>query len=246
MAKKIKSNSENSYRKLIGEILLEADLISQPQLEMALADQNNFFLLKLGEILALRGWVKRETVDFLVEKVLNEREDNCCDSEQKIGEFLQQAGLLTHEQISVILQEQKKLGTKFGYLAMLKGFLTEKTLTFFLEKVLEKNKIEIPSETIIEPEEEPEEEPETLIYSPEDLATDQSARVDELDSYATQLLADSEEPETLIFPDGIEDAMLEEEEEIIITPRETITINSQETKVVYYNNIAYGPMYINS
>ena len=52
--------------KPIGEILTEADLITKPQLEVALRDQIYNEDMLLGEILALRGWIKQDTADFFV------------------------------------------------------------------------------------------------------------------------------------------------------------------------------------
>ncbi|HEY9768904.1 MAG TPA: hypothetical protein V6C71_10480 [Coleofasciculaceae cyanobacterium] len=54
--------------KPIGEILQEADLITSPQLEVALRDQNYYQDMRLGEILALRGWIKQDTADFFVQE----------------------------------------------------------------------------------------------------------------------------------------------------------------------------------
>jgi hypothetical protein len=51
--------------KPIGTILQEADLITPPQLEVALRDQAYYEDMRLGEILALRGWIRQDTADFL-------------------------------------------------------------------------------------------------------------------------------------------------------------------------------------
>ncbi len=240
MANKINSDNENLHPKLIGEILLEADLISPAQLKVALADQHSLFMLKLGEILAVRGWLKQETVDFLVEKVINHQQDSSQNSDKRIGQYFQQAGLLTNEQVDLVLQEQKKLGTKFGYIAVLKGFLKQKTLTFFLEKVLEKSEIETFRQISTYREEHTDQE--TLIDSTQDIATN-SASIDELDSHATKLPGDCEGKETLILKSDAEEEMTEE---IVITTRETIKISSQETKFVYNGEIAYSTIWIDT
>lgn len=240
MNNKVNYDSKNLPPKLIGKILLEADLISPAQLELALADQHNFFLLKLGEILALRGWLKKETVDFLVEKILNAQPNNSHNSRQPIGQYFQQSGLLTDEQVELILQEQKKLNIKFGYLAVLKGFLKGKTLNFFLDKVLEKSEINTFTQTTTYREEK--EISETLIYSAQDIPTN-SASLEKQDSYDITLSSNSGQEEILIFESDAEEVMIEE---IVITPTKTIKINSQENKIVYNGDIAYSPIWIDA
>ena len=54
--------------KPIGEILQEAGLITSPQLQVALRDQTYYQDMRLGEILALRGWVGQETADFFAQE----------------------------------------------------------------------------------------------------------------------------------------------------------------------------------
>lgn len=58
----------------MGHYLVEAGLLSIAQVEMILRDQE-YTELRFGEIAALRGWVKQETVEFLMKRViLPERE----------------------------------------------------------------------------------------------------------------------------------------------------------------------------
>ena len=45
---------------LLGESLREAGLISQAQLNTALRDKMEYRVQRIGEILALRGWLKQE------------------------------------------------------------------------------------------------------------------------------------------------------------------------------------------
>lgn len=118
-----------SYRKPLGVILQESELILPTQVEIALQDQKIYSDLKLGEILALRGWLKQETADFFAqewEKLLAAKE------KQQIGYYLRRAALLDEKKIQEILAEQKKLGVRFGSVAVLRGWLKDKTLEFFL------------------------------------------------------------------------------------------------------------------
>ena len=122
----------------LGEILQAADLITTEQIEVALQNQQ-YYQLRLGEILALHGWLEQETVDFFAEtwpKLLLEGQA------QPLGYYLKQAKLLSPEQIQIILKEQRHLGIRFGSVAVLKGWLKEKTLNFFLENLSPQTKSE--------------------------------------------------------------------------------------------------------
>ena len=118
--------------KPIGEILQEAGLITSPQLEVALRDQIYYQDMRLGEIMALRGWIKQDTADFFVDewyRLINKR------IEHPIGFYLQQAGLLTEQDIKVILLEQNKHSLRFGDLAVKQGLIKPDTVNFFLQNL---------------------------------------------------------------------------------------------------------------
>jgi tetratricopeptide (TPR) repeat protein len=115
--------------KLLGEVLQEAGLISAAQIEIALQDQAQSKNLKIGEILAFRGWIKQETADFFAEQwpmLLRQK------SKQSLGYYLKEAGLLDELQIKTILYEQKWRKLRFGELVVLKGWLNPTTIDFFL------------------------------------------------------------------------------------------------------------------
>ncbi len=118
--------------KPIGEILQEAGLITTPQLEVALRDQTYYEDMRLGEILALRGWIKQDTADFFVQewfKLVNRR------IEHPIGFYFQKAGLLSEEEIKVILIEQNKLSLRFGDTAIQQGLIKPNTVNFFIQNL---------------------------------------------------------------------------------------------------------------
>lgn len=120
-------------KKLLGLTLQEADLISVSQLTTALKDQVLDKKLRLGEILALRGWLKQETADFFAEQwplILEESHI------KPLGYYLKEAALLDEPQIQEILEEQKTLCLKFGSVAILRGWLKRKTVQYFLENLL--------------------------------------------------------------------------------------------------------------
>jgi hypothetical protein len=116
----------------LGNVLQEADLVSAAQITVALQDQNFYQDLRIGEILALRGWLKQQTADFFVLEWPSLLEYK---QHQPLGYYLKAAGLLDEEQIHLLLSEQESIGLKFGALAVLKGWLKPTTLEFFLKNL---------------------------------------------------------------------------------------------------------------
>lgn len=117
---------------LLGEILREADLITEAQIQVALQDQQ-YSPLPLGEILVVRGWLEQETADFFAEswpRMVQTR------NRRPLGYYLQQAYLLREDQVNLILEEQRKLGIRFGSVAVLKGWIKQKTLDYFLDNLI--------------------------------------------------------------------------------------------------------------
>ncbi len=118
--------------KPLGSILWEAGLVTPAQIEVALQDQQ-YYRLPLGEILALHGWIQQETADFFAEDwptiVI-------ASYIQPLGHYLRSAALLNEEQIQQILLEQKQLGVRFGALAVLKGWVKQQTVDYFLENLV--------------------------------------------------------------------------------------------------------------
>jgi hypothetical protein len=55
--------------KPLGVYLVEAGLLSDAQVGVALADQS-VTSLRFGEIVATRGWVKEKTVEYIMQKVV--------------------------------------------------------------------------------------------------------------------------------------------------------------------------------
>ena len=127
----------NLMNQPLGKILYEARLVHQSQIDVALMEQEKYSNLKLGEILAFHGWLKQETADFFADKIKDLAQE---DSHLMLGNYLYQAGLLSQEDIVEILQEQKKLGVKFGALAVMRGFMKQETLDFFLKYFAPKDK----------------------------------------------------------------------------------------------------------
>lgn len=117
----------------IGETLCKAELISSAQLEVILKDQERSSQLRIGDILALRGWLNATTVDFFVERLPRLAS---APSRSPIGQYLKQAGLLNEAQVESILAEQKTLANaRFGELAVRKGWIKQGTVDVLLEHV---------------------------------------------------------------------------------------------------------------
>ncbi|MDX2098535.1 MAG: hypothetical protein SFW36_12225 [Leptolyngbyaceae cyanobacterium bins.59] len=65
----VSDHAKHSAPKLLGVYLIEAGLISPAQLQVALNDQKTSSM-RVGEILVARGWVKEQTVEYLMQKVV--------------------------------------------------------------------------------------------------------------------------------------------------------------------------------
>ncbi len=116
-------------QKKIGTLLLEADLVSSSQIELALQAKQQYSNLRLGEIIAMQGWLKSETADFFVEEWSNLLKQRY---REPLGYYLQQAALLEQEDVEGILEEQIQTGVRFGTVAVLQGLIKSTTLDFFL------------------------------------------------------------------------------------------------------------------
>ncbi|HSM80405.1 MAG TPA: hypothetical protein VLS96_01910 [Nodosilinea sp.] len=113
-------------------MLQRAGLLSPAQLDVVLQDQQWQPDLRIGDILELRGWVKRDAIEFFAEQwpqLANGAR------EHPIGYYFQQAGLLSAQQVEALLQEQAQAGLRIGALAVLRGWLSQETLDWFLRSL---------------------------------------------------------------------------------------------------------------
>lgn len=120
----------------LGELLAEAGLISQGQLQTALYDQQSYDDMLLGEILVTRGWINQQTVDFFVNALQRARLKKF---KNRLGDCFVQAALINQEQVDNILKEQELNHVRFGSIAVLKGYISQKTLDFFLKYIFPQN-----------------------------------------------------------------------------------------------------------
>ena len=103
-------------KKPLGQILIEAGLISINQIEMALREQQ-LNGLRIGEILVKRGSIESKTVDFFA----NRWHNLLIEKEKKtLSHYLQKAGLLDSKKINTIrkLQELKHTKVRFHHLVI--------------------------------------------------------------------------------------------------------------------------------
>ena len=69
--------------KYIGSYLVEAGLITSAQVAVALNDQKIMDNMRFGEVLVARGWVKQQTLDYLIKKVVEPEQRAAKPSQQK-------------------------------------------------------------------------------------------------------------------------------------------------------------------
>lgn len=124
--------SEQNNKLPIGLLLKNAGLISEKQLQNALAIQKKYTQMKLGEILVLRGGIEAKTINFFVD-----RWQKLLDSGKRfpLGYYLKKAFLLDDRQIEIILREQQNSQQQFGAIAVQKGWISPRTVEFFLSSL---------------------------------------------------------------------------------------------------------------
>lgn len=59
------------------------------------------------------------------------------NSAKKLGSYLVEAGLLTADQINVVLNDQQATGMRFGEIVVARGWLKEQTVEWIVSKVVE-------------------------------------------------------------------------------------------------------------
>lgn len=116
----------------IGELLHQAGLLTTEQVQEVLKDKAKYPRFQFGQLLAQRGWLKSETVDFLIEHL---PQLSTVGAKQPIGIYLLAAGLLTEGQIQTILQEQHQNSSQFGTIAAAHGWLKQETVDWLVKSM---------------------------------------------------------------------------------------------------------------
>ena len=78
------SRLSNKRYKFIGEYLIEAGLLTEAQVGVALTDQYSS-TMTFGEIVATRGWVKPQTIEYLMKKIIEPERKTILSSELSFG-----------------------------------------------------------------------------------------------------------------------------------------------------------------
>lgn len=117
-------------RKPLGEVLIEAGLVTAHQIAIALQEQKDCDL-KLGEILALRGWIEQKTADFFAESW---NKAIAAPKKQPLVIYFLKAGLLNKQQVKSLLYRQKHSPDKvrFHRLVIDQGYIKPITVDYFL------------------------------------------------------------------------------------------------------------------
>lgn len=114
----------------LGESLVQAGLVAQHQIEVALMDAQYREDLRIGEILSLRGWIDQATADFFADKLPS---IVTAPQKQPIGQYLMSARLLNQTQIDAVLDAQRRQSVRFGEIAVAQNFIKQQTVDFFLQ-----------------------------------------------------------------------------------------------------------------
>lgn len=114
-------------QKLLGVLLQDAHLISDFQIQIALIDQQAYGM-RLGDVLVLHGWLKQQTIDFFINHWNNLMK---CGRDYSLENCLEDAGLLTKQQIELIRQEQTRTKRSFETIAVQKRWVKPQTIDFF-------------------------------------------------------------------------------------------------------------------
>lgn len=88
---RFKTPTTSSSSKRLGGYLVEAGLITPAQVDVALNDQKIMDGMRFGEILNARGWVKQQTVEYFMKKIV--------EPERRAVEQAQQKRLATEREL---------------------------------------------------------------------------------------------------------------------------------------------------
>ncbi len=84
------TKSTAAEMKRLGNYLMEAGLLTESQINVALADQE-ITGMRLGEALARRGWVKEETIEYLMRKVILPERQHTTEADLEVSRNLVKA-----------------------------------------------------------------------------------------------------------------------------------------------------------
>jgi bacteriophage N4 adsorption protein B len=116
----------------IGVMLLQQKLITQPQLDDALALQQKKPYLRVGEILFSQGVITFQTLESLLEQQFQD---------MRVGQMLLRKGFINAQQLDEAIQAHEESGLLLGHLLIEKGFCTFEQVqqTIDIQKRLQEN-----------------------------------------------------------------------------------------------------------
>lgn len=117
-------------RKKLGEILIAQGMITNEQLLTALQEHKRTGI-SLGTVLVKLGFISEDDLSSVLGQQIH------LDHKKRIGEVLQEQGLITEEQLHQGLDEQRKTGLQLGKCFTRLGFLTESKLVDILSAQLD-------------------------------------------------------------------------------------------------------------
>ena len=114
--------------------LTKAGLVSEEQMEMAIAYLNKYRDLSLERVIFLRGWLSQETLEFFGKGLpkLIERGEKI-----PLVKILELASILNGEQINKLVKYQEERGKKVSSSLIEMGYIKESTLNFFQNYAIE-------------------------------------------------------------------------------------------------------------
>ena len=123
--------------KLIGQVILESGVITEGQLQEALAYQEKWGG-KIGEILIEKGYItERKLKDFLNLQVsVNSAATWMAPGKKEhlLGDIMLAAEVISQDQLDEALEYQKEAGVKIGRILIEKGYISEQALKDCLDR----------------------------------------------------------------------------------------------------------------
>lgn len=126
-----RNTSTSRYLQPIGQLMQQAGILSSEQVQSVLQEQHQHPERLFGEIVRQQGWAKPETIAFFLRS--RHISNNRLTKQQRLGDFLTEAALLSEKQLLTLLSEQTTSGLRLGEQAIGRGWLQPQTVDWFLQ-----------------------------------------------------------------------------------------------------------------
>lgn len=124
-----------NQKPVLGHYLIEAGLLTPNQVNVALVDQEESGM-HFSQILVARNWLKEQTVDFFVKRVIRAKDYPAASTAKPLGGYLVEAGLISPAQVNVALADQEESEMRFGQILVARNWIKEQTIDFIIDKVI--------------------------------------------------------------------------------------------------------------